>query len=91
MKALRQRRINFNYLIGTDPLNVTSIDRIVIFDRWGGILSEKSNISTESELILWDGNTPSGRAMPGTYVYLIEFTMADNTHQTRSGSVTVVK
>jgi gliding motility-associated-like protein len=52
--------INDQFSIGTDPLNVTSIDRIIIFDRWGGILSEKTNISTESEVILWDGDTPSG-------------------------------
>jgi len=83
--------INDYFSIGTDPLNVISIDRVTIFDRWGGILSEKSNLTTEQEVILWDGDTKSGPAMPGTYVYLIQFTMADNTHQTRSGDVTVVR
>ena len=83
--------INDYFAIGTDPLNVTSIDHVSIFDRWGGIISEKTNLSTEQEVILWDGDTASGPALPGTYVYLIQFTMADHTKQTRSGSVTVVR
>ncbi len=82
---------NDHFSIGTDPLNVRSIDHIVIFDRWGGIVTEKTNLNTESEVILWDGDTPAGPAMPGTYVYLLEFTMADDSKQTRSGSLTVVK
>jgi gliding motility-associated-like protein len=83
--------INDYFSISTDPLNVTSINRVTIFDRWGGIIAEKSNLATEQEAILWDGGTPAGPAMPGTYVYLIEFTMADNSHQMRSGDVTVVR
>jgi len=83
--------INDYFSIGTDPLNVTRIDHISIFDRWGGIIAEKSNLTTEQEVILWDGDTSSGPAMPGTYIYLIQFTMADNSHQTRSGDLTVVR
>lgn len=84
-------RINDYFEISTNPFNVTSIDLAIIFDRWGGIMSEKTNLSNEGNLILWDGSTPTGPANPGTYVYLIKFTMADGTKGERKGDVTIIK
>ncbi|HZV71958.1 MAG TPA: gliding motility-associated C-terminal domain-containing protein [Saprospiraceae bacterium] len=83
--------INDFFEITSDPLNVTSIDLVIIFDRWGGIMSEKANLYNEGNIKLWDGNTPVGSVNPGVYVYLIKFTMADGTRRNAKGDVTVVK
>ncbi len=84
-------QVNDYFEISTNPFNITSIDLAIIFDRWGGIMSEKTNLSNEGTLILWDGSTPIGPANPGTYVYLIKFTMADGTKRERKGDVTIIK
>ncbi|MGB4847288.1 MAG: gliding motility-associated C-terminal domain-containing protein, partial [Saprospiraceae bacterium] len=70
-------QINDFFEISSDPLNVTSIDQVIIFDRWGGIMSEKAKLFNEGKLKLWDGTTPVGPVNPGVYVYLIKYTMAD--------------
>jgi gliding motility-associated-like protein len=82
---------NDHFSIGMDPMNISSIDEVMIFDRWGGIIARISKLSTEQEVVLWDGNTSSGPALPGTYVYLIRFTMADHTQQVRSGDITILR
>jgi len=84
-------QINDFFEISADPLNVTSVDVAIIFDRWGGILSEKANLFNEGHLILWDGLTPSGPVNPGVFVYLIKFTMADGSKRASKGDVTIIK
>ncbi len=84
-------QINDFFEISSDPLNVTSIDQVIIFDRWGGIISEKAKLFNEGNLKLWDGSTPMGPANPGVYVYLIKYTMADGSKRISKGDVTVVK
>lgn len=83
--------INDQFLIGTDPLNIRSILEVLIFDRWGGIIARAANLFPEGEIVLWDGETRYGPAMPGSYVYLIRYTLADNSEQTVSGDVTLIK
>lgn len=76
--------------ISTDPLNVVSIDHATIFDRWGGIMTQITNPPNEGQVILWDGYTSRGKAIPGMYVYIIEFTLANGSSRIWSGDVTVV-
>ncbi len=83
--------VNDDFEISTDPLNVKSIDVAIIFDRWGGIISEKANLFNEGQLKLWDGLTPVGPANPGVYVYLIKYTLADGSQRVSTGDVTLVK
>lgn len=84
-------QINDYFEISTNPFNITSIDLAIIFDRWGGIMSEKVNLFNEGNLILWDGSTPVGPANPGMYIYLLKYTMANGTKGIRKGDVTIVK
>lgn len=84
-------QVNDFFQIFTDPLNVRSIELAIIFDRWGGILSEKAKLFNEGTVILWDGMTPAGPANPGTYVYLVSLILADNSTVTITGDVTLVR
>ena len=83
--------INDFFDVFADPFNIKSIRRVLIFDRWGGIISAQADIYNEGQVMLWDGNTPRGPANPGTYVYLIELSMADDSIRAVSGDVTVMK
>jgi len=84
-------QINDYFSIATDPLNVKAIDEVFIFDRWGGIISHQANLFTDQSIILWDGATPYGPALTGTYVYLINFTLADGSASTAHGDVTLLR
>jgi gliding motility-associated-like protein len=84
-------QINDYFSIGTDPLNIASIDEVLIFDRWGGIIARKASLTSDASIILWDGETPHGPALTGIYVYLITFTLADGTTSTTHGDVTLLR
>ena len=83
--------INDLFEFYSDPYNIISVDEVLIFDRWGGIISHQANLFNEGTLLLWDGHTKWGPANPGVYVYKIKFTMADQSHRTVKGDVTVLK
>lgn len=84
-------QVNDFFEIFADPLNIISFERVLIFDRWGGILSEKANVFNEGQSKLWDGLTRWGPANPGVYVYLINYTLANGTQKIVRGTVTVLK
>lgn len=83
--------INDLFQIAADPLSITSIDHVYIFDRWGGMLNQASNLFNEGIVILWDGSTDNGPVNPGMYVYLILVTLTNGDQRSYSGDVTVIK
>jgi len=83
-------QINDHFTISVDPLAITAIDEVLIFDRWGGIIAKKTGLLTESNVLLWDGDTPHGEAQTGIYVYLITYSLADGTQGTVHGDVTLL-
>jgi gliding motility-associated-like protein len=84
-------QVNDFFEIRADALNVKTIDQAIIFDRWGGIMSEKGVLFNEGRMILWDGMTPSGPVNSGLYVYIIKYTTVDGIQRTSLGDVTVVR
>ena len=83
--------INDYFSVTTDPLNISSIDEVLIFDRWGGIIARTSSLMNYETVVLWDGNTSHGTALTGIYVYLITFTMADGSIRSAHGDVTLLR
>ena len=84
-------QINDHFTISLDPLTVTRIDKVLIFDRWGGIIEKKTALLTESSVLIWDGETPHGQAQTGIYVYLITYSLADGTQGTVHGDITLLR
>lgn len=64
--------------------------RMEIYDRWGSLLFASDNPSNG-----WDGITNGREASSGVYVYLIEYTSADQNGNAitsvKSGSVTLIR
>ena len=84
-------QINDDFEIVLEPVSFSSIDRIVVFDRWGGMLHQQSNIAPEEFLKVWDGYTSKGPVIAGVYFYSIDYTLIDGKKERIKGDVTVVK
>lgn len=83
--------INDAFTASLDPLNIRQMDEVLIFDRWGGVVSRKANMPSESTMVLWDGQSNNGQASPATYVYRLTYTLADGTTGYQSGDVTLLR
>jgi gliding motility-associated-like protein len=84
-------QVNDHFTITTNPLTITSLDEILIFDRWGGIMAQHTNFILSPVYELWDGNTSRGQAPPGIYVYLLTYTLADGSRHTNSGDIMLMR
>src|SRR5688500_1802692 len=82
--------MNDYFEISSDPLNVIKIDLAVVYDRWGGVVSEISNLQSERKMIIWDGLGPNGPAVSGSYVFIIKYTTVDGIQRKVMGDVTVM-
>ena len=84
-------QVNDVFEIVLEPVSFISIDRIVVFDRWGGLLHQQFNIAPEEFLKIWDGYTAKGPVPSGVYFYSIDYTLIDGAQESIKGDVTVVK
>jgi gliding motility-associated-like protein len=83
--------INDTWRITLDPLNIPVIRTVYIFDRWGDMFLAVSDLPTMAQMDLWTGETPWGRAGPGTYVYMLVARLADGEEVRFSGDVTLIR
>lgn len=83
--------LNDLFLAVAKSPNVSSIKRLVIYDRWGNPVYGRSNFHVIDSEKAWDG-TKNGKALPpGTYPYLAEVLFLDNIVLTYRGSITLIK
>lgn len=83
--------LNDHFEVATDALNISSIDIAVVYDRWGGLVTEKMNLFNEGTVILWDGTLRNSPANPGSYVYIVKYTTADGVQRIKKGDVTLIR
>lgn len=74
-----------------DILGIGEVDHLVIFDRWGGKVFERSNFYTADLSSQWDGTAHGQPAPTGTYVYFVEMTCPTGGAFTRKGTVVLVR
>ena len=53
-------------------VGLRSIKSMRVYDRWGGIVFERENISLNDESNGWDGTCKGNKPRPDVYVYMIE-------------------
>ncbi|MBB4078838.1 gliding motility-associated-like protein [Lewinella aquimaris] len=73
---------------------VVGITRVNIFNRWGGLVHELSNIPANclDGTLLWDGFSASGdRVDPGVFVYTIEVVFLDGVTLLYRGDISVLR
>lgn len=67
-----------------------SVESMQIFDRWGGLIWQKTGIGANDPNDGWDGTSGGRQMLPGSYVYRIGFRMPDGSMEHRVGDVTLI-
>jgi len=67
------------------------IKRFVVFDRWGNLMFERSNVAPTDSAEGWDGRYKDRFAASGVYAWLLEVELWDGTTEVLRGDVTVVR
>jgi gliding motility-associated-like protein len=68
---------------------VSRIDHFTIYDRWGELVFECSNLPIDDKNAAWDGFYKGKPVPAGSYVYIVQMSCSDQSF-TRRGSVTVI-
>ena len=70
---------------------IRSVKSFRIFNRWGGVVFEKSNFQPNDKSQGWNGLIKGVKASPDVYVYTCEVICENNTTYTYKGNITLVK
>lgn len=83
--------INDYFFIRTNEQQVKKILELQIFDRWGGLVYQGTDISPNIEREGWDG-TLLGRKMDvGTYVFVAKLLLYDDREQVYAGEILLMR
>ena len=83
---------NYNdlYLASTGK-GVALIKVFSIYDRWGNLMMELSDIQPGQNLLLWDGRFRDKPALPGVYIYRAEVLFLNGDRDTYVGDITLIR
>ncbi len=70
---------------------IRSVKSFRIFNRWGGVIFEKSNFQPNDKSQGWDGLIKGAKASPDVYIYTCEVICENNATYTYKGNITLVK
>ncbi len=71
--------------------NLTNINFLRIYDRWGNLVFEKADLTPGIDQEGWDGTFKGEMMQPGVYVYLAELAYEDGFEEVVTGDVTIIK
>ena len=80
---------DFFTVYSNDPGSI--IMDLRVFDRWGGLLFQKSQFAPNVPSEGWDGRSQGATVNPGVFVYYAELITSDARTERISGDVTVIK
>jgi len=79
------------FLIYADEKSVLKINRLQIFNRWGGIVFETFDILPNDPGVGWDGKMKGKTLNPSVFVYLAEIEFVDGVKLLYSGDLTLLE
>lgn len=71
--------------------DLVKVQSLRIFNRWGQLLYNGTEQPPDAPAVGWDGNTRSGQAPNGVYIYTVELLMKDDKVRTQRGTVTLIR
>jgi gliding motility-associated-like protein len=71
--------------------NSLVFNKYQIYDRWGGLLFNQTDVPAADNTAQWDGKVSGKTVLPGVYLYLVEYVNEDGIKQIKHGSFTVVR
>ncbi len=82
--------INDKFIVYSSP-EIITIDRMLIYDRWGEMLFEIKNFPPNDAQFGWNGNLNSQHLNPAVFVYAVEWTDLEGTKHIEHGDVTLIR
>jgi len=76
---------------GNHAAKVFGVLQFQIFDRWGGLLWERTNFELNDPSLGWDGTVDGEPVNPGVYTYMVVVDFLDDIPVTYHGTVTVLR
>lgn len=71
--------------------NITNIQSLIIFDRWGAKVFEKFNLLPNDLAAGWDGTVNGEMAPKNVYLFITEVEFLDGVRSTYSGELTLLR
>jgi gliding motility-associated-like protein len=81
---------NDNFFI-SGKRNLTHINYLRIYDRWGNLVFENIDLTPGVETEGWDGSFNGEMMLPGVYVYLAELLYEDGFEEIVTGDITIIR
>lgn len=81
---------NNRFFISADA-GVVLVRRLIIADRWGGILFDRENLTPGNVAQGWDGSWRGKTASIGVYSFWAELEQFDGTRFQKSGTVSLIR
>lgn len=82
--------LNDHFYLSTGP-GVSSVQRLLITDRWGEVVFDRGNFPPNVAGEGWDGRAHGKEAAPGVYAFWVELVALDGTILRQTGSVTLIR
>ncbi len=71
---------------------IAELNTFNIYDRWGNLIHQASQLILDEDTILWDGTTGDNKMVEqGVYPFILQATMINQNKKTLTGNITVVK
>ncbi len=83
--------VNDYFTIFGDVPNVQRIEKMIIFDRWGGVVFEQKDFLPNQLLEGWDGKFKGKPLNDGVFVYLIEIRFLDDEIIRYTGDISLMR
>ena len=83
--------LNDVFIAKAQTPNVTRIENLTIYDRWGGVVFSRHNFQADDLTQGWKGTKGDEFLPPGIYPYRAEVLFLDNLILTYVGSVTLIR
>ncbi len=75
----------------SDGRGILGIERLLIFNRWGGLIWQESNLPTDDPSRGWDGSGKDDTVPTGVYLFVAEVRLVDQSLVTMSGDVFLLR
>ena len=72
-------------------IGVKQIKALRIFDRWGELLFESKEITSNDDKQGWDGMLKGRKMLPGVFTYTVQVEFANGTIENYTGTITLIR
>jgi gliding motility-associated-like protein len=70
---------------------IESVARFRIYDRWGELLFERSNMPVNDKSYGWDGTFKNQPLKPDVYVWIMDATCTNGEHMQTKGDISLIR